>query len=266
MKESALRISVVSYLNSKPFLKGLQELADKSTYLIHQDIPSECAAKLLRDEADIGLIPVAMIPQLKEAHIISDYCIAANGAVESVVLVSNTPLDQIRTILMDQESRTSVMLAKILSREYWKITAAFTPQPPGHDFSKPALTEAAVLIGDKALEYRNLYPYQYDLAAAWKEHTGLPFVFAAWTSNKPVEPRRIAELNEIFKYGIAGIKQISETLQSSYPYANVEDYLSKKIAYSLSTEERKGLRLFLEKLREWEQQPSGTMVTAIDIK
>lgn len=266
MKETGIRISVVSYLNSKPFLKGLEEHADKSTYIIRQDIPSECATKLMKDEADIGLIPVAMIPRLKEATIISDYCIAANGAVDSVLLVSNHPIEKAHTIMMDQESRTSVMLAKILSVEYWKISASFIPQPAGHDFSNPSLIEAAVLIGDKALEHRNKYPYVYDLAAAWKEHTGLPFVFAAWTSNKPIAPARIAELNDIFKRGIEGIQEINEVLKTVYPYADIADYLSNKIVYTLNTEERKGLRLFLEKLEAFERASSGAMVTAIDIK
>lgn len=266
MKDTSIRISVVSFLNAKPFLKGLEDAAGRHTFQIQQDIPSVCAARLMRDEADIGLIPVAMIPQLPEAHIISDYCIAADGDVDSVLLVSTVPLPEIRTILMDKESRTSVQLARILARDYWKIPATFREQAPEQDFSDSATVEAAVLIGDKALEHRGRYPYVYDLAGAWKDHTGLPFVFATWTSNKAIHPDRVAELNEMFRAGIAEIPAISHALAAQYPYADIADYLGKKIVYRLDTAARQGLQLFFEKLGTLEPVGSGTMVTTIDIK
>jgi chorismate dehydratase len=89
MKEQDIRLSVVSYLNAKPFMRGLAQLSpDDKTFRIETDIPSVCAQKLIEDKTDIGLIPVAMIPRLQESHIITDYCIAADGAVDSVLLVS----------------------------------------------------------------------------------------------------------------------------------------------------------------------------------
>lgn len=257
---------MVSYLNAKPFLKGLEAAAGHHAFHVQQDIPSVCAARLLSNEADIGLIPVAMIPQLPESHIISDFCIAADGAVDSVLLVSTVPLREIRTILMDKESRTSVQLARILARDYWKIPVTFKDQAPDQDFSDTTTVSAAVLIGDKALEHRGKYPYVYDLAGAWKDFTGLPFVFAAWTSNKNIHPERIAELNEMFRAGIAAIPEISKTLAAQYPYADIADYLGSKIVYRLDTAARQGLQLFFEKLRTLATAGSGTMVTTIDIK
>lgn len=266
MKEPALRISVVSYLNSKPFLKGLEQEDVGEVFKVSTDIPSVCAQKLIENQADIGLIPVAMIQHLNEAHIISDFCIAADGKVASVLLVSNVPLPQIQQVILDLESRTSVMLARILCKEYWKIAPAFIPQTSQHNFSQPELIEAAVIIGDKALEHRSKYPYIYDLAEEWKTFTGLPFVFAAWVSNKIIAPSRIAALNQIFERGIKEIPAISRQLAERYPYVNVEHYLGQNIRYLLSTQERKGLQLFLEKLKAYNEATSGSVVTTVDIK
>lgn len=266
MKETGIRISVVSYLNSKPFLRGLERHHDQKTFLVSTDIPSVCAQKLINDETDIGLIPVAMISKLNEAHIISDYCIAADGKVDSVLLVSCRPLDEITSIVMDPESRTSVMLARLLCQQHWKIQPKFISREPTHDFSKPESVDAAVIIGDKALEHRHRYPYVYDLAEAWKEYTGLPFVFAAWVSNKRISPERIAALNKIFESGIEEIPQLSEELAAEYPYADIRHYLQKNIRFVLSTQERKGLQLFLEKIKNEEAILSGTMIATVDIK
>ncbi len=266
MKETGIRISVVSYLNAKPFMRGLEQSATDGIFETTSDIPSICAQKLLDDKADIGLIPVAMIPRLKESHIISDYCIAGDGKVESVLLVSQVPLEQIRSVVLDMESRTSVMLAKILCKEYWNLHPDFIPQTDEHHFSQPDKTGAAVMIGDKALEHRHRYTYVYDLAEAWKEFTGLPFVFAAWVSNKAIAPQRIAELNQIFERGIREISTIAKELADQYPYVNVDHYLTENIRYILSTRERKGLQLFLEKLKDFTSTTSGAIVAAVDVK
>src|SRR5665213_3010681 len=97
-----IRISAVSYLNTKPFLYGL-ELAHIPDVEISLDNPAECARKLIENEVDLGLVPVAIIPLLKEAHILPGFCIGADGAVESVKLYSHVPLEKIKTILLDYQ-------------------------------------------------------------------------------------------------------------------------------------------------------------------
>lgn len=167
---------------------------------------------------------------------------------------------------MDMESRTSVMLAKILCKEYWNLQPEFIPQTEEHTFSQPEKIEAAVIIGDKALEHRHRYSYVYDLAEAWKTFTGLPFVFAAWVSNKTIAPHRIAQLNQIFENGIKDISIIAKDLAAVYPYVDVEQYLGQNIRYMLSTRERKGLQLFLEKLNAFTNVRSGAVISTVDIK
>ena len=107
-----VKISVVSYLNSKPFIYGLKHSELINNVELSLDIPSDCARKLLNGEVDLGLIPIAVIPKLKEHYIISDYCIGAEGKVTSVMMYSEVPLQEISTILLDYQSRTSVTLAR----------------------------------------------------------------------------------------------------------------------------------------------------------
>src|SRR5262245_24497557 len=116
-----IKVSAVSYLNSKPFIYGLEHSEVKNEIDLQLDVPSTCAAKLFEDKVDLGLVPVAVLPDLDEYHIITDYCIGADGEVGSVLLLSEVPLNEIKTILLDYQSMTSVVLVQILADKFWKI-------------------------------------------------------------------------------------------------------------------------------------------------
>jgi len=212
-----------------------------------EDIPSLCAEKLENRHVDIGLIPVAKIKKIPTPSIITSYCIAADGPVDSVVLVSQTPLEDITAVVMDTESRTSVMLAKILAKEFWNIQPKWMAQGTEHDFSRADTIESAVMIGDKALLYRHLYPYCYDLAEAWNKHTGLPFVFAAWVSNTAIQQEFTEYLDLAFAKGMNEKANIAEQLGHKYPGTDIRNYLEEKIKYVLGEREKSGLELFLQK-------------------
>ena len=148
MESQRIRLSVVNYLNARPFAEGFKLLHPKIEFELSEDIPSLCAEKLEQRQVDIGLIPVAKIKDIPTSRIITSYCIAADGPVDSVVLVSHKPLEHITEITMDMESRTSVMLAKILAVEFWKIQPKWTSQGPQQDFARADTIESAVMIGD----------------------------------------------------------------------------------------------------------------------
>ena len=95
--DKKIKISVVNYTNSLPFVYGLENYKGVMNFELQKDIPSECARKLIDNEVDIGLIPVAVIPLLKEVHILTNYCIGAVGEVSSVLLLSEVPLEKIET-------------------------------------------------------------------------------------------------------------------------------------------------------------------------
>ncbi len=242
MEKDKVKISVVSYLNSIPFVNGLENALNEQL-VISKDIPSECAAKLIDGRVDIGLIPIAMISKVPNAEIISDYCIAGNGKVASVLLVSNSPIEDIKTIYQDYQSRTSVTLAKILIRDYWKKEVDW--QEEGKDFLNPKDAEALVIIGDRALKNHHQYKYVYDLSEAWKNHTGLPFVFACWVSNKKINDDLIRFLNTAFKSSLLQIDNYCDNINTESDITG-RDYLTKYIQYHLTDDARKGMDLFLD--------------------
>ena len=242
-----IRISAVSYLNTKPFLRGL-ELSGFDDIKISTDIPSECARKLLEKEVDLGLIPVAVIPLLKEAHILPGFCIGADGPVESVKLYSEVPLDKIKNILLDYQSRTSVALAQVLAKEYWKISPQW--KNAGEGFEKNISgTTAGVIIGDRTFTLNNTFPFEFDLAGEWKKLTGLPFVFACWVSNKKLPAEFIARFNKAMELGVSEIRNVAERESKKYFPFNVENYLSKSLNFKLDSRSEQGLGIFLEKLK-----------------
>ncbi len=213
------------------------------------DYPSRIASMLLRDEIDMGLVPVAIIPQMKEYHINGDYCIGSDGPVGSVCLFSETPMDDIERVLLDYQSRTSVELARVLLKQHWKIAPELIDG--GKDFRDHINgTTAGVVIGDRALEQRQVSAYAYDLGEAWKALTGLPFVFAAWISNKPLPSAFLQTFNEANRAGLGQIDAV--VAENPYPFFNLHDYFTKYLDYPLDDAKRKGLEKFLGYLPEQE--------------
>jgi chorismate dehydratase len=238
-------VGAVSYLNTKPLLYGIERAPVSRGIELIIDYPASIANMLLNDEIDMGLVPVAIIPLMNEAHINGDYCIASNGNVASVCLFSETPIDQVERVLLDYQSRTSVQLARILMKEYWRISPEVVDA--GKDFRQHIKgTTAGVVIGDRALEQRKISPYVYDLAEAWKEFTGLPFVFAAWISNKRLDPHFIKAFDEANRQGILHIDDV--VAENPYPLFDLHEYFTKHLDYRLDALKRKGLEKFLSYL------------------
>ena len=207
---------------------------------------------LLDDEIDMGLVPVAVIPRMREFYINGDYCIGSNGAVASVCLFSESPIEKVEKVLLDYQSRTSVQLARVLLREYWKVDPELIGA--GKDFRDHIKgTTAGVVIGDRALEQRKISPYIYDLGEAWKALTDLSFVFAAWISNKPLDPAFITEFDEANRRGLLQIDKV--VAENPYPIFSLHDYFTKHLDYRLDAPKRKGLEKFLEYLRVLAPEP-----------
>ncbi|MBI3510816.1 MAG: menaquinone biosynthesis protein [Bacteroidetes bacterium] len=241
-----VRISAVSYLNTKPFLHGLKLAALKNVEL-SVDIPSECARKLLEGEVDLGLIPVAVIPSMKEAHLIPGFCIAGDGEVDSVKLYSDVPLEKIKTVLLDYQSKTSVLLTKILAGEFWKINPEWKNAQSGYE-KQIAGTQAGVVIGDRTFEMNGKYQHEYDLSAQWKKMTGLPFVFACWVSNKILPEEFILQLSSAFERGLNDMGTVIESEKKNFPFFDVEKYLGSTLRLRMDERAFSGMQLFLEKV------------------
>lgn len=242
-----IKVGAVSYLNTKPLLYGIKRSGISDKIELIEEYPSLIAKMLLEDKIDVGLVPVAIIPQLKEAHIITDICIGAEGAVGSVCLFSDVPVNQIERVLLDYQSKTSINLFKILIKEYWEKEVELVNAKPGYQKEIEGTT-AGVVIGDRAFEQRTISPFIYDLAETWELYTGLPFVFAAWVANKPLSRDFIAEFQQANEYGLNHLDEVIK--ESPYSLYDLKKYYTENISYHLTDEKRKGLALFLEKLKE----------------
>lgn len=250
----------MSYLNSKPYLYGLGRFSDPELFEISTDIPAMCAEKLIGGQAEVGLIPVAMWPSLPGARPVSGYGIAADGQVDSVLLCSQVPLEKIRRIVLDLESRTSANLARILAQEHWHIAPEWVQEDPQHRIGPNYLPESAVLIGDRALQFKGSYSYQYDLAAAWKTHTGLPFVFALWISNGVLPDGHEEALQKAFRKGLDAMEEVIRLHAAEYPYADLPQYLKERIKYRIGEQELNAVALYLQKLSGMGLPASGTVI------
>jgi chorismate dehydratase len=240
-----IRVGAVSYLNTKPLIYGFEQGRMKNEVELLIDYPSNIASMLLHDEIDIGLVPIAILPELKEHHVISDYCIGCNGEVATVCLFSDVPLQEIETVLLDYQSRTSVELLKILLKEHWNISPGLVKGEENFE-NEISGNVAGLIIGDRAFTQRLKNKYVYDLGAAWKEMTGLPFVFAAWISNKKLPAEFIANFNAANE---AGLKDIEEVIkQNQLAVFDLKKYYSDFIQFRLNADMHTAVRQFLSKL------------------
>ena len=242
-----IRISAVSYTNTKPFLYGLQHSAVKDKIELSLDMPSDCAQKLIDDQVDIGLIPVAAALNLPQWEIVSAYCIGAAGPVNSVFIFSNCPIEEAATIQLDPESRSSNNLAMVLLKNYWKVNPEKSVNAPDYAASADPKT-AFVQIGDRTFGKAERYNCVYDLAGEWNKFTGLPFVFAAWIANKPIPDDFIKEFDQALRYGLAHRPELLKELPKRADF-DLEDYLMHKLDFNLTEDKKKALFLFLDYIK-----------------
>lgn len=237
---SRLRISAVSYTNSKPFAYGIEHSGLINKIDLTYDIPSDCAQKLIDNKADIGLVPVAALLNVPDYHILGDYCIGSVGAVNSVFIFSEKPIHEVSTIRLDPQSRTSNNLARVLVKNYWKLSPTFVTEGDA---------DAFVEIGDRTFPHINSFPFSYDLGEHWLKFTGLPFAFAVWASNKPIADEFIKELNSALKLGLDNRDKVLEQLPH-YEDFDLHDYLYNKLDFDLTSEKRSAISKYLQLVRD----------------
>lgn len=239
------RVGAVSYLNTKPLIYGFEQGSMEDDIELVYDYPSRIAGMLLNNEIDIGLVPVAVLPRLEQYEVITDYCIGCNGPVASVCLFSEVPVNEIKVLLLDYQSRTSVALIQLLIQEHWNINPVLINTT--EDFRKRITgTTAGLIIGDRAFEQRQISSYIYDLGLAWKQLTGMPFVFATWASNKKLDDGFVRLFNEATQ---SGIRNLNEVIAGNpYDLFDLKAYYTQYISYSFDDNKIRGMQLFLKKL------------------
>lgn len=240
-----IKVTAVSYLNTKPLLYGIlnSDVADKIE--LQLDIPSVCAQKLNSGEADLGLIPVAAIPELANPEIVTDYCIGTKGSVKTVCIYGDCPIEEMEAIYLDYHSRTSVELTKLLLKDHWKLNPELIPASPGYENHIKGKV-GGLIIGDRTIGKEAIYPFVYDLGDIWKKHTGLSFVFAAWVSNRPLPKDFIESFNKAMENGVQAIPQLILILpQQDF---DLNSYFTHNISYDLDADKRESLSIFLKSI------------------
>ena len=182
-----IRVGAVNYLNSKPLIEGLAGFSDRIALSL--DLPSRLADRLAAGELDVGLIPVIEFFRAGTYSMIPGVAIASRGPVLSVTLFSKVPWNEIRSVALDEGSRTSAALTEIL------LQTGGTPVPPIRYRQLPidadpesAGTDAVLLIGDRAMKAcLPSFEFAYDLGQEWTDRTALPMVFAVWAVRAGVD-------------------------------------------------------------------------------
>jgi chorismate dehydratase len=252
MSTQKIRISAVKYANTYPFIYGITETGFDKNAIIETDHPAQCAEKLVSGKVDIGLIPIAALPLLREYYIITDFCLGAYGKVRTVMLLSNCPFSDIEAINLDYHSQSSNNLARILAKFAWKREFIWKNTNTGFDFLQIPCNEAVVLIGDKCFEYENRYSFRIDLAEEWHKMTGLPFAFACWTANKRLDNDFIKEFNQALATGVNDIPAVVEKYGKTGTIRgeDLRIYLTENMNFDLNEDKRKAINLFLDMMKE----------------
>lgn len=243
-----VQIVGVCFLNARPLLAGLEAgLPAPFSYRLTTAEPAECAEKLRNVRAAAGLVPVAALPSLPDVRALPGLGIAARQEVGSVLLVSRVPLEEIRTLAAHTASRTSVALARLLLAERWGVRPRVVPfRPPVEAMLAEA--EAAIVIGDPALHVRGRSGHrEVDLAAAWVEWTGLPFVFAVWGVRSTAPAGLEALLEASLAYAWEHWQDLVPRWAEAHGVGREEArrYLEENLTYQLGEREREGLEEFL---------------------
>jgi chorismate dehydratase len=240
-------VAAVSYLNTKPLLYGIERSDIIKDIEMVVDYPSRLARRLQEGSIDMALLPVAAIPSIPGGNIVSDYGIATDGNVVSVAIFSHVPIEQVSSLYLDYQSRTSVRLAQLLLDHYWKKKVEYISATENY-IDNIIGTNAGVIIGDRALMNLDNFEYVYDLSAAWKACTGLHFIFAAWVANKELPADFKARFNAA---NAAGLNHLDEVIAGNpFPYYNLRTYYTDNIKYHLDENKKEGLYKFLEMITE----------------
>jgi chorismate dehydratase len=244
-----IHISAVSYLNTLPFIYGIEKsgFISPDEYILSRDIPSLCAKKLETNNADLVLCPVAAIANKNNINIVTDFCIGAKRNVASVLLVSQQPIHELSEVYLDYQSRTSVTLARILTEKFWKLNFKWLEASPGYEKNIDKST-GGIIIGDRALELSDNYKYKYDLATEWNNFTKLPFVFACWASVNKISPDFLNRFNQALSWGIGHIKDI----KPNYPTLSddfIREYFTNNIDYILDAKKNESMDLFFSYMK-----------------
>lgn len=242
---SKCRIGAVRYLNAWPLTHRLRQFLPEAEVVF--DLPSRLADALAAGRLDVAMIPSVECLRISGARIVSDACIAAAGPVKSVKLYGRCPIEKVQTLALDEGSRTSAALVRILLRERFGLAPRWERLPIGAALEETT-ADAVLLVGDRGLlPPEGQWEFVWDLAQEWAEWTGLPFVFATWVARPGAQLGHVAR--PLAAARDAGLRCLEEIAASAapivgVPYEQCLTYLRDHLSYRLGPQERRGMHRF----------------------
>lgn len=241
------KIGAVSYLNTLPLVEGLMESAPEFDVVF--DLPSRLADRLADGELEVALIPVIEAVSHPQYTVVSDACIACRGPVWSVKVLSRVPGEEIATIQLDEGSRTSSVLTRIMLDQKFNVRPTFRPLPIDEDW-RTADADAVLIIGDRAMKAEDdRFPYVWDLGETWNQSTAKPFVFAVWAARPGADLGCLSEiLTESRDRGLKNIQEIARQNASRYGLSEDEclSYLQNHLHFHLGDDEKSGMNQYFQ--------------------
>jgi len=241
-----LRVGIVHYLNSRPLAWGFRRDRLGGGFDVRYLPPAAVADGLAAAELDVGLVPAIELQRIPGLSALPGPCVAATREVRSVLLISRVEIDQIRWVSLDENSRTSAVLLRILLRESYGVEAEYAQAPADLD-SMLAQAEAALLIGDPALRVDRQRYRVLDLAAEWRRLTGHPFVFAVWAVRDGISrPGLGRPFRDSLSLGQTEMAELIDeaAVETGLAAEELERYLTRNLSFHLGDEERAGLEEF----------------------
>lgn len=241
------KIGAVSYLNTKPLVEGMAGKSDQ--FDLEFDLPSRLADRLAAGDLDVALIPVVEAATNPDYSIVSDACIACHGPVWSVKLLSRVSPENIKTLALDEGSRTSCALTRVLLEQKFSVRAESRPLAIRDDW-RTSNTDAVLIIGDRAMKAEDAgFPFSIDLGEAWNRWTGRPFVFAVWAARPGADLDRLDKILSAARD--SGLKNVTAIAAEHAPlydlsYEECLSYLCRNLHFNLGDDEKSGLELFFQ--------------------
>jgi len=267
---SEVHVGAVAYLNARPLTFRLAKFLPQARVTV--DLPSRLADALASGRLDVAMIPSIEYFRHPDYAIVSDACVACDGPVRSVKLYSRRPVAQIRTLAMDEGSRTSAALTRILLKERFGLELQVQPLPIGTTV-EDTTADAAMLIGDRGMQpTKGQFEFVWDLGEEWSRWTGLPFVFAMWIARAAgdradMDQRHVGEmLGAARDEGVAQLAEIArqEAPALGIPETECLEYLRDHLEFRLGDRQRRGLQLFCELAVRHGLAPAGVKLVFDD--
>lgn len=251
----SVKAIAVDYANTLPLRSGLKSLEQDGLLSISLARPARATELFMKGNYELGLLPAAAQLMTESSSFVGEYGIVSDGFVGSVGIFSEVPFDEIEMLYLDHDSRSSALLTQVLIKHHWKRGPEsdnpfrILPARPGYR-QQLGGTTAGLIIGDPAIEARASFTHYFDLAKAWKEMTGLPFVFAAWLASDTMSESFITAFDAAQEVGVNNRVSLAKEYQPFVPGYDLSTYFTSQIQYRISAQARKGLELYLKLGRE----------------